>query len=172
MKIIWNYWFTSSESMIFLEKGSNNFLLSCYFNFRSFIDDCAETHSLRLEFENFGHKVFLSLIHQLVSFTVILCFQSHTELKLFVVDKSTWCRPLLRLSYVVHELRATIEIMENNRIKHNFLRSWFNFNHSFSDDSQDSFRSQDELSEIWTTAHTWDILIFSVSSFWSYDLHI
>ena len=172
MKIIWNYWFTSSESMIFLEKGSNNFLLSCYFNFGSFIDDCAETHSFRFEFEYFCDKVFLSLIHQLVSFTVILSFQSHTELKLFVIDKSAWCRPLLRLSYVVHELCATIEIMENNRIKHNFLRSWLDFNHSFSDDSQYSFWSQNELSEIGATAHTWNILIFGVSSFWSYDLHI
>jgi len=89
---------TCSESFIFSEKRCDNFLLCFHFNVSAFIDDCAETHFLRLELQHISHEILLRFVHVFMQLRSWVSLQSHTEFELLIIHESARSWPLSGLS--------------------------------------------------------------------------
>ena len=86
---------------MFLSQLVSAVLLVGHLLFASFKHDGAQSHLIRVEFHDFSYEKLLSLVYELYCLAVVLCFQGHTELELFVIDKSETGRPYLRLGYCI-----------------------------------------------------------------------
>lgn len=78
---------TSPESFVFFGNRVHNFLLVVNLMLRSFKQNSAEGHFIRIKFHNLSYKVFLCFINHFVEFALFFCLQGHTELELLVIHK-------------------------------------------------------------------------------------